>query len=250
MISMHEVIDKTSPEPLYIQVQNWIKGKIAAGDWSAKEKIPSEADLAEELNVSRGTIKQAIKLLINEDILMQIHGKGTFVIGEKLDYPLAERLISVAETMIENKKHFRTKLNAFEKMPIPKDIQKAFQLVVSEEVYYIQRIRYFEDTPVVLLENYLPVKHFPDLERYNLEESTLFSIIEDEYKFTIDWGKRSFIAKVVENPVAEMLQVSKGMPIIFLEQTTYTTGDVPIEYSRVSIRSDQIRLTSILKRKV
>lgn len=248
VIGLKKEIEKSSPEPLYIQVQNWIKEKIAAGEWKAKEKLPSETDLAEMLDISRGTIKQAIKQLMNEGILMQIHGKGTFVIGEQLEYPLAERLISVAETMIENQKDFVTQLIGVERIPASKMHRETFQLAENEEVYFLQRLRFFEDTPVVFLENYLPVRLFPALDRKDFESNTLFSIVENEYGISIEWGKRSFLAKGADDRTAKKLQIEKGTPITMLEQTTYTKNDMPIEYSRVWIRNDQIKLTSILRR--
>jgi len=241
-------IEKSSPEPLYIQVQNWIKAKIATGDWKAKEKLPSEADLAVALEVSRGTIKQAIKQLMTEGILMQIHGKGTFVIGGQLEYPLAERLVSIAESMIENEKEFKTQLVSLTRTIADKPERDIFGLGAGAEVYVMQRLRHYEGTPVVFMENMLPVDRFPDLEQYDLEKQSLFEIMERDYKTSIEWGKRSFLAKGAGERIAAILQIDEGTPVTFLEQTTYTVGETPVEYSCVWIRSDQIKLTSILKR--
>jgi DNA-binding GntR family transcriptional regulator len=242
------MIEKSSPEPLYIQVQNWIKEKIASGEWKAKEKLPSESDLASALKISRGTVKQAIKQLITEGILIQIHGKGTFVIGEQLEYPLAERLVSVAETMIENQKNFTTNLVSLELILPEKRLSELLHVKSDDKVWYLQRLRYFEGNPVVFLENYLPVKLFPDLDRIDFTEDALFAVIENRYRTKIEWGKRSFLAKGADERIAKILQIDKGTPVTFLEQTTYTSNDVPIEYSKVWIRNDQIKLTSILKR--
>lgn len=241
-------LSKTSPEPLYIQVQNYIKDKIAAGEWKPKEKLPAETNLADALEISRGTIKQAIKQLVNEGVLMQIHGKGTFVVGEQLEYPLGERLISVAETMIENQRNFKTRLISLERVPANKLNQDTFNLKLEEEVYTMQRIRFFEGNPVVFLENHLPAKLFPKLEEHDFEASTLFSVIENNYNTVIEWGKRTFLAKGAEEDIANRLEIKKGTPITLLEQTIYTSNNSPIEYSRVWIRNDQIKLTSILKR--
>jgi DNA-binding GntR family transcriptional regulator len=245
---VNPVIEKTGPEPIYIQAKNWIRGKIASGEWKAKEKLPSESDLAATLGISRGTIKQAIKQLITEGILVQIHGKGTFVVGEQMEYPLAERLISIAETMIESHKDFTTRLLGLETSPADQTVSRFLELDPSGQVYHLKRLRFIEDTPVVFLENFLPKQLFPGFEQNNFEEKTLFSIIEDRYKLRISWGKRSFLGKGADEKIAEMLQIDKGTPITFLEQTIYTEDNVPIEYSKVWLRNDQIKLTSILKR--
>lgn len=241
-------IEKSSPEPLYIQVQNWIKEKISTGIWKPNDKLPSEIDLAEMLGISRGTIKQAIKQLTEEGILTQIHGKGTYVVGGHLEYPLAERLVSLAETMIENHHDFSTQLISVERMAASRQQREILQLDEGEEVYVLLRLRYVGETPVVFLENYLPVRRFPGLEHKNFEENPLFAIIENDYGTSIEWGKRSFLANTADEHTAGKLQIDKGTPITLLEQTTYTKNDVPIEYSRVWIRNDKIKLTSILRR--
>jgi GntR family transcriptional regulator len=243
-------LEKPGPEPLYIQVQGLIKQKIANGDWKPKQKLPSEADLAELLKVSRGTVKQAIKQLVWEGILTQIHGKGTFVTGDPLEYPLAERLISVAETMIENQKDFSTRLLELKQIEADRPIRDILRLAPEQRVYYLKRLRFYEETPVVLIENYLPADMFSNLERFNFAEKTLFSIIEEEFNIMIDWGKRSFYAKAADGATAKLLQIETGTPVTFLEQTTYSEENVPIECSRVWIRNDQVKLTSILKRTV
>lgn len=245
---MNPLIEKTGPEPIYIQVKNWILEKIANGEWTAKEKLPSEADLAAALGISRGTFKQAIKQLISEGVLIQIHGKGTFVVGEQMEYPLAERLISIAETMIESHKDFTTKLLSMESGPADQALIRVLELESDEQVYHLKRLRYIDDMPVVFIENFLPKKLFPGLDQQNFEEKTLFSMIEHVYNVKIEWGKRSFLGKGADEHIATKLQIDQGTPITFLEQIIYTEQNVPIEFSKVWIRNDQIKLTSILKR--
>lgn len=245
---MNPLIERTGPEPIYIQAKNWILEKIAKGEWTAKEKLPSEADLAATLGISRGTFKQAIKQLISEGILVQIHGKGTFVVGEQMEYPLAERLISIAETMIESHRDFTTKLLRIEAVSAEQTLSRSLQMEADEKVYHLQRLRYIEDMPVVFIENFLPTKLFPGLDQQNFEEKTLFSMIEHIYHFKIEWGKRSFLGKGADEQIARKLQIDQGTPITFLEQTIYTEQNLPIEFSKVWIRNDQIKLTSILKR--
>ncbi|MBP1992138.1 GntR family transcriptional regulator [Paenibacillus eucommiae] len=245
---MKNIIDKFGPEPLYVQVQNWIQTKIANGDWKPKEKLPAEADLAVSLSISRGTVKQALKNLVDEGILVQIHGKGTFVVGKQIESSLAERLVSIAETMYENERDFTTSVLDVQLVEANAQIKVSLKLEPDEKIYAIQRLRFLEGTPVVFLENYLSARKFPNLDRFDFSKNTLFSIIENDYKVVIDWGKRSFVAKSADDRTADMLQIEKGTPVIFLEQVIYSEADMPIECSRIWIRSDQIKLTSILKR--
>lgn len=229
-------------------MQNWIKSKISIGEWGENEKIPSETMLAEMLGISRGTIKQAIKQLSEEGILIQIHGKGTFVVKKQLESSAASNLVSIGETLHNGGGQFETKLLEMDIQASEESHHTALQLSEDEQIYYLKRLRYYEDTPVILLENHLPVKMFPELTKFNFDEDTLFNIIEREYQIKIRNGRRSFWAINAEGMTANLLEINEGTPIIFLEQITYSDGGKPIESSKVWIRSDKVKLTSILEK--
>jgi DNA-binding GntR family transcriptional regulator len=240
-------IEKLGPIPLYVKVRDWIKQQIKAGTWKANEKITAEAELSIQLGISRGTLKQAISHLIEEGLLIQIHGKGTFVVGNQMEHPLAEKLISIAEVLIENQQEFVTRFLGIHLIPAG-EFAKALKVNTEEKIYKLQRIRYIEEIPVVYLENYLPERLFPNLEKYDFEKRSLFAIIEDEYKLNIATGKRSFMAKGVDDEIGLLLELAHGTPVTLLEQHIYDEKDMPLEYSTVWIRNDRIKLTSTLKR--
>ena len=108
-------IDKNSLVPIYEQVMDYIKKKIEKGEWKKGDKISTEKDLMELFDVSRGTIKKAISLLVEEKVLTQKQGKGTFVIDENISFPLAEGLISFSESMKSQGIDFETELINLEK---------------------------------------------------------------------------------------------------------------------------------------
>lgn len=65
--------------PKYVQIQNYILQKIEEGAYSAGDRIPSEAELSRQFDVSRITVNTAIKELSSSGIVERIQGKGTFV---------------------------------------------------------------------------------------------------------------------------------------------------------------------------
>lgn len=56
-----------------------IKGMVISGTFISGQKIPNEMEMVELLNVSRGTIREAIKILVSQNVLEIQRGKGTFV---------------------------------------------------------------------------------------------------------------------------------------------------------------------------
>ena len=90
---------KDSEIPLYMQVSEWIRENIYKGELGKGDRIPSENQIMEILQVSRGTVKKAVTMLVNEGLLVQVQGKGTFVKKENISYALGEGLLSFAESL-------------------------------------------------------------------------------------------------------------------------------------------------------
>ena len=67
------------PAPLYVKIKQHITGLIESGDLKPNDRIPSETDLAAELNGARMTVHRAIKELKDSGVVMRIAGVGTFV---------------------------------------------------------------------------------------------------------------------------------------------------------------------------
>lgn len=73
------LLDPASPRPLYLQLADHVRRQIDTGAWPENHRLPPEVELANELNVARGTVRQALDLLVNQGLLQRIPGKGTFV---------------------------------------------------------------------------------------------------------------------------------------------------------------------------
>jgi DNA-binding GntR family transcriptional regulator len=67
---------KDSEIPLYMQVSEWIRENIYKGELGKGDRIPSENQIMEILQVSRGTVKKAVTMLVNEGLLVQVQGRG------------------------------------------------------------------------------------------------------------------------------------------------------------------------------
>jgi len=73
------VIEFPPDEPKYLVIVREIRRRIAAGEWTPRQRVPGELGLADEFEVSRGTARRALDILIREGDLYTVVGKGTFV---------------------------------------------------------------------------------------------------------------------------------------------------------------------------
>src|SRR4051794_36199474 len=74
--------------PRYQQLRDDLVQRIAAGEWVPEAAIPTEAELSTAYQVSTGTLRKAIDLLVAEGVLTRSQGKGTFVRRPRFDSSL------------------------------------------------------------------------------------------------------------------------------------------------------------------
>lgn len=96
------VISQSDGRPMYLQIMDQIKQRVAVGEWRRGEEIPSIRQLAMALRVSVITVKRAYLELEREGVILTQHGKGSIVapdpdLGQRLyDEELATHLDQVA----------------------------------------------------------------------------------------------------------------------------------------------------------
>jgi GntR family transcriptional regulator len=73
------IISQTDPRPMYLQIKEQIRHRVAVGDWVAGQEIPSIRALAIATRISVITVKRAYLELEREGVILTRHGKGSFV---------------------------------------------------------------------------------------------------------------------------------------------------------------------------
>jgi GntR family transcriptional regulator len=86
------IISQADGRPMYLQIMEQIKQRVAVGDWPPGKEIPSIRQLAVDLRVSVITVKRAYLELEREGVILTQHGKGSFVAsGPRLGPRLLEQ---------------------------------------------------------------------------------------------------------------------------------------------------------------
>ena len=78
-------VDLEGPEPLYEQIAAVLAARIADGTYQPRRRIPSEAGICDEFDVSRPTARAAVALLIERGLVVSVRGKGSYVVDQAED---------------------------------------------------------------------------------------------------------------------------------------------------------------------
>ena len=246
---MNEVLVRIGPAPLHEQISDLILQRIVAGDWPSHYKLPAEPQLAVQFEVSRGTIRRALKTLIDQGLLLQVQGKGTFVAtSTTIEQPIAQEMLSLAEGLSRQGLAFTTEVIESGFVVPPERVAALMEVRGRARVFRLLRRRSVRGVWVALLANFVRADLCPDIERHDFERQTLFGTLEDSYGLRLEWARRTFEAQAANEDVARRLELGQGSPVLYLEQVSYLSDDTPVEYSDVWIRGDSLRISSLLKR--
>jgi GntR family transcriptional regulator len=225
--------------PVYQIIEQDIKEKIRLGHLNHGDMIHSENELKEIYQVSRMTVRQALNNLVNEGYLYRHKGKGTFVNNLKIEKRI-QGLHGFTEEMRLMNRKVSNRLISFDIIKADEDVREKLFLDEGEEVYLIERIRSGDGIPVLFEILYLPRKLFKNIEP-KVMESSFYDYVEQELKIKISYCIQSVEAKSASQRVAELLDIQRQAPVLFMTRNTFLDRGFPFEYVRSYYRADQYR---------
>ena len=193
--------------PLYMQIKDLLVARVTKGEWAPGDIIPSEIQLARELNVSQGTVRKAITELVENNVLVRRQGRGTFVATHDGERALFHFFHIVNDNGTKTLPECKT-LSCRRKRASRVQASK-LNLSSGVEVVYIERIRYLDDRPTILERIVLPTEYFPDLGKpKNCDlPNTLYEMYEANYGITIHRADEQLRAVAATDREASFLGV-------------------------------------------
>src|SRR5699024_109147 len=159
--------------PRYLIVIEQIKNRIREGKLVPGEQLPSEVDFAKELGVSRNTLREALRILEEENVVTRRHGIGTFVNQKPTFTGGLEELFSITDLIErEGKKPGTEILHICNAVPRVDDID-SIQLEYNYRFFLVKRLRTVNGVPLVYCIDKMPLAFVG--EEYTLKRESLFS---------------------------------------------------------------------------
>ncbi len=244
----HLTVNFHSPFPLHYQLNQLLCAAIASGELHPGDCLPTEAELMEQLQVSRATVRQAISGLVNNGLLYRRKGKGTFVAAPKIEGGFFSKLQSFQQEMIEKGLKPSTRVLMWERVPPLQDINSQLELPVDQPLLKLARLRFANDIPVVLVETYLAAGPYSGLLERDMERESLYHLLEELYHQPVIRARRSIEAVMARPEEAKLLDINASSALFLVKTLAYSTGPSPVEYSIARYRGDNNRFIIELTR--
>ncbi|WP_395831115.1 GntR family transcriptional regulator [Elstera sp.] len=223
------------PTPLYLRLQEQIKTAIEAGKLKPLEALPGERDIAESFNVSRVTVRKAISGLVEQGLLTQRQGSGTFVAvpPQRVEQPLS-RLTSFTEDMrLRGLEASVVWLGRTVSLASPQEAMR-LSLSPSDTVARLRRLRFANKVPMAIECATVPTRFLPDPESVG---ASLYDVLEARGCLPVRALQRLHAANLNAEDAA-MLEVASGAAALAIDRLSYLENGTPVEFTQSFYRGD------------
>lgn len=238
------VLDRSTPIPLYYQIKKQILELIEQGKLAPGDMLPPENDLCEVLQVSRPTIRQAFRELVEEEYLIRYKAKGTFVATPKVKDQFLSKLESFNQEMLDKGMVPQTVVLALEKLPATPEFNEKLKLAFDAPLLHLSRLRSADNVQTVYLDTYLSYDRFPGLLDIDFTTHSLYQVLEDIYHVRVDRAQREIEAVNARKNEAALLNIAPNKALCLVRTLSYSASSLqPIEYSVARYRGDMTKFT-------
>ena len=231
-------ISKSAPEPIYLQIKQIIQQRIDSGEWPAGQKLPSENELVNALEVSRMTINRALRELTQEGLIRRVHGVGSFVAEARRHASLIELQDIALEIEHDGKRH---RIRLLQQTSVHADpfIADALEISPGDPVFYLSAVHYQDELPIQLESRYVNAKAMPRFMQQDFSRITPTAYLLEQFK--PDEMEHRVSAVMPDPEVRELLAMQAGQPCLRLTRRTWHQQQV-VTYVTLTYPGDRYEL--------
>ncbi|MGV8920251.1 MAG: GntR family transcriptional regulator [Pseudomonas sp.] len=218
--------------PLYHRLRDQLAEQIANNRWRPGEAIPTEAALSAEYCLSTGTVRKAIDMLVNDNILERQQGRGTFIRRPQFQSSLFR--FFRFQTPAGERQIPQSRILSIEPLTAPAAVAEMLGLPVGSPVIRLVRLRLLDERPVLAEEIWLPRIQFHALLDIDLSQQgpLLYPIYEEFCGQVVAYAEETLTAEAIDDVHARLLQIEPGSPVVVIERLARNYAGQPLEWRR------------------
>ena len=217
-----------------------LEARIRSQEFKEKERLPSEAQLCQEFNVSRITVRQALSELLKSGLIYRDRGKGTFITeGAGLKRPMLKGSI---EDLVAAAEGTRIKVLSYKEVRVRQDFFRTLKMGKSERVHRLEILRFVANGPQGYSFVYFP----PDLGRMisldEIKETTeIISFVEDKLGVAAQGAHQTIDVGVADKLLAKHLSVKPETPLLIIHREYFTRKGAFMFLAETHFRPDRFK---------
>jgi GntR family transcriptional regulator len=229
--------------PHYLRIYRDLKRQISQGAFAPGERLATQRELAASHGVTVMTVRQALQLLEQEELVVSRHGLGTFVAPQRIRYEIGN-LRSLAQEVAAQGLDLRTSvLRRALVAPHPR-VAEVLRVEPGAPVLSIERLRFVGQQAVVYQQSYLPAWLEDALDGVDLGSTSLYEHIQGTLKIELARAQERIHAIGLGTAEALLLDELGGAAALLSERITYSASGDPIMFDRAFMPGDRVSVTT------
>jgi DNA-binding GntR family transcriptional regulator len=228
-------VDRRSPVPLYFQVAQHLEHMIESGELPMGTRLENETDLADQLGLSRPTMRRAIEYLVGRGLLVRKRGIGTQVVHAKVTRQV--ELTSLYDDLAKTRRNPSTRVLGFRDEPASDGLAVTLGIPAGTRVYAFERLRYADGEPLAFMRNHVPA-HLVRLTAADLEMQGLYNLFRAN-GINLRIAKQAIGARAATAAEARALGEAKGAPLLTMERSAYDDQGRAVEHGHHVYRASR-----------
>jgi GntR family transcriptional regulator len=227
-MATQEIVPERGGIPLYARLTEILKTQIRSGIYKPKGLLPTEEQLSEKFGVSRITVREALRLLADDGIIVRRSGKGTFV--AEPSEPVIRAACTIDDLLLGPQESSRRLIS---RKVIPADPISAehLQIPLGTKVVEFQRLAYMEGTPLIHITLTVPHNIGCHISAKRLGERTLVQLLTEGLGIQLSHVDQWTTASLADTNTATLLGISVGNPILTIERVFLDNTGRPVEFA-------------------
>jgi DNA-binding GntR family transcriptional regulator len=235
MTDLRIELDRSSPIPLYFQIAQEMERAISSGELGPGYRLPNEISLADDLGLSRPTMRRAIQELVDKGLLVRKRGVGTQVVHGEVRRPV--ELTSLFDDLSRTHQNPTTTLLVKELIPADGRIAGELDVPVGREILRLRRLRWTNGEPLAILENYLP-GDLLDASDADFETKGLYQLMRSR-GVNLRVAKQRIGARAGTAEECRLLSEKRGSALLTMDRATYDDSGRTVEWGHHVYRASK-----------
>ena len=226
--------------PYYHQIEAILRDKIASGELRVGGRVAPEEELRRMFQVSRSTVRQALRNLERDGLLHREPGRGTFV-GEAAAAITDLKMTCLLADLIALGVPAQVQVLEAGMVEAPHVVAAALALTSRDEVFAFQRLVTVEAQPFSATRIFLPRALGERLRPEDLAAQHLLKTLSHRCGVEATEAEQFIEAVVADANQCVLLGANVGAALLSVSRTSYDRARRPMEYSVTLYRSDRAR---------
>ncbi len=231
-------LDRSIPIPLYYQLKSILLNKIKTGVYQEGQCIPTEVQLAEDLQISRSTVRQAVAELVQEGWLERKISKGTFVCRPEASTSYIRSFEPFYQQIRRLGKTPHTELLEMKVIEASVPLAEAMGVEPGSNVISMFRRRFADDDPMVTIRNHLPWATCSFVIGHDFKSESLYEIMTQNEDSRPVRTKTIVSAEKAGSSDVNLLKVKLGAPILCFQTISYNAAGQVVDFAASHYRGD------------